>query len=254
MDTSRKRLLVVAGVGAGVLFLLGLVLVILFSNGYQNSIGKGIPINNFRDVVRNIPTVFQDEIEATLYTVVIENSPDREVGFVGDAFIRSGSYEESFETETSLRYGTFLVDIESFKQTYRVQFNYSSDETNLNNRGNASTVTCPQENELRFGEFKCSTFISRESTVDAPIIQHLPYRSISFNVYGIQENQNVPLILYAELNIPASSLSGSVENRRQTVTVYKRDVVNWIASKGFSTEDYQVFYSHNDDGVFIGRP
>ncbi len=253
MDVSRKRLFILIGIGSAVLILIGTLLAILFSNSYQNSIGKGIPINNFRDIVRNIPTVFQEEIEATLYTVVVDNSPEKEVGLVRDAFIRDDSYEEMGTTE-AVRSGSFLVDIESLKQTYRVQFTYSGDETSVNNRGNASTVTCPLPEELRFGDFECSTFIGREAAPDASIIQHLPYRSIGFSVFGIQENGESPLVLYADLNIPTTVLSSSIENRRDAVAAYKNDVLSWISSKGVSVDDYQIFYSHNDDGVFIGRP
>lgn len=253
MDSSRKRLLLFVSIGAGVLILLGILLAVIFTNNYQNSFGKGIPINNFTAVIRNIPNEYKEEIEATLYTVVVENSSNKDIGFVRDAFIRDGSYEEEGTVENTIRSGSFLVDIESLRQTYRVQFTYSGDETNVNNRGNATNVSCPEQDELRFGDFECTSFIGREAAPNASIIQSLPYRSVGFNVFAIEE-EGAALILYAELNIPTSILGAGIDPRREAVAAYKSDVINWLASKGISAEDYTVIYNYNDDGVFIGRP
>lgn len=149
------------------------------------------------------------------------------------AVVRSDSYKETFEDE--VRTAEFLVDVDSYQQTYRVVYS-SSDTVEIIN---STFISCPLLSEMKYPEAECISMYNTSKDLlnikENPIINDLPIvvdefnydsrMAIHYEVRGyIDDAGNVTL------NIVDYS-GGNYDNALQK-----------IAELGYDTKDYTINY------------
>lgn len=245
-----KRLYIIISIIVLVLISLVAFIVFITRDTGKNQYGDRIRIQNYGDVVKNLPEDIRDSTEAYLYNVVKLNYKDELSGAdVHDAYIRSDSHSQEFSNATNTRDGEYIIDIESLKQSYSAQYLYSTDEYNRNVNGNPITISCLPVEKLKFGSFDCTDLMSSEAGVTNILLQHLPFQNFSFKITPVITEG--ALSLKVRLNISAIDLSGDDASKRETVGLYKSEVIKWIESKGADASTYTINYNYNDDGVVI---
>jgi len=253
-DPSKKRLITI-WVIVGII-LIGLIALIAFlaRDTGKNQYGERIRIQNYDSVVRNISPDMRDSMEAYLYNIVTKNSAeDFDATTVKDAYIREASATQNYVQRDRLYNGGFIVDMESIKQSYQVQYSYSIDGDGTKMGGSPVVISCLPTDKLKYGEFKCTDFVSEESSANDVILQYLPFQNFSFKV-SPDATRGDRLTLVTTLNISQIQLKGSAETRRAAVVEYKKMVADWITSKGADPADYDYEYNYDDEGNPINAP
>lgn len=103
----------------------------------------------------------------------------QENGYVGedmtvdDVVVRDGTVE-TFRNGEAGTVTTFLVDIDSLRQTYRVQVTDTSD--NLTDV--SAYITCPKVEEMKYSESECKGHYGSTSSA---VEMHLPYTGVLAN-------------------------------------------------------------------------
>jgi hypothetical protein len=247
---SRKQIIVfvvIAVVFIGIIVGIS----ILFQGKPQNQFGDLIRIQNYNDKVKNVSTDMRDATESYLYNIVKENkSDDFDPSSVKDAHIRDESNSQELSTATNVYTGEFIVDMESIKQSYMVQYSYSSDENNAAVGGNPVVISCLSEDKLKYGTFECKDFVSEQAASNDIILQYLPYRNFSYEITP-DTTQGDTLVLRVNLTIPDSDLKGDTASRLAVIEMYKQEVNNWISSKGAEPSDYTFKYNYDEAGNYI---
>lgn len=120
-------------IGIGFALLVIIVLIITFKNLFRkNPYGEEIRIDNFSQYYSDVPGDEQDKIFHELYETVSENTHDIEKMPSSGALVRDGTTNYEYDRDAYVHYGNFVVDIESLKQSYQVQFNWSNKENSIN--------------------------------------------------------------------------------------------------------------------------
>ena len=226
LELRRRRIILIAVI----MLFIGViaVIIILAMRPPTNQFGNLIRIQNYNQKVKNLSSDMKDSMESYLYNIVKKNSSANvNVSGVNDATIRDNSDSQNFDSTKNLYSGSFIIDMASIKQSYQVQYSYSSDRNNLYQGGNPVIISCLPKDQLKYGEFNCTDFVSEQSTSNDTILQYLPYRSLTFNITP-DETQGTPLILNVELTIPQSELKGDTASKQATVTSYIQQVNDWI--------------------------
>lgn len=246
---SRRKALFILIAGL-IAFILLVTVVFLLTQKNENQFGKFIKIQNYDTKVKNLSSDMRDSMESYLYNIVVKNLEDEtKASRVGDAMIREGSDSQEYTQQTQVYNGTFIVDMQSIKQSYNVQYVYSTNDTKLV-EGNTVVISCLPADQLIYGDFNCTDFVSEQSGDTDVLMQYLPFQNFTFSITP-DATQGEKLVLIVELDIPEIDLSGSAQSRAETVKLYKGEVVDWIKSKGANPADYTIQYNYDNSGNLI---
>ncbi len=250
---SRKKAVLLLIIGMVVL--IGIIsLVLLLTQKDTNQFGKFIRIQNYGQKVKNLSPDMRDAMESYLYNVTkrnVDNSVDP--GKVSDAMIRDSSDTQNYDQPKGVYSGNFIVDMASIKQSYYVQYSYSQNNT-VDVGGNPVVVSCLPKEKLIYGEFKCTDLVSSQSNSNDILLQYLPYENFSFKLTPDATQEGKELVIIATLTIPQSDLSGDAASKAYVVSMYKKQVTNWITSKGADPSKFIIQYNYNDDGTPVPQP
>lgn len=115
-------------------------------------------ISNYDNVVHNLPESHREYANQMLLYTLQDNGVN---SVPGDITIRDGTYQQSVDDSKMLYTTTYIIDIPSVKQSYRITDTYSPiseyDPTSY-----ATVVTCLNTNELIYGDFGCHDQIMQE--------------------------------------------------------------------------------------------
>lgn len=121
------------------------------------------------DVVDENETTIPDDnwrgIKNELWYLIQNNVADVTKANIDDATIRDGSYEEI--TENDITTATFLLDIDSLKQTYFITVSWS-DVVELHDY---LSIDCPSQSEMKYPETVCYGMYNNTYSMDL----YLPY-------------------------------------------------------------------------------
>lgn len=110
---------------------------------YEKVIGSAAPIN---DEVK-------DKIKVNLYNMIVKNFSGR--NFKNDELrIRESSFNDIYDASVDVHLSTFIVDIPEIKQSYQVNYMWSSTPNNYY-VNNPISVDCLAQNKLVYGYFNC---------------------------------------------------------------------------------------------------
>jgi hypothetical protein len=247
---TRKQLTILIIV---LVFFIGVIIAVsIFLQGPpKNQFGNLIRIQNYDEKIKNLSPDMKDSMESYLYTVVKGNTDEGyDVSGIKDAFIRESSDSQNYNPQTDIYSGEFIIDIASIKQSYRAQYSYSNNQDNVNIGGNPVVISCLPEDQLKYGKFDCKDLVSDQASKGDVILQYLPYQNFTFKI-SPDKTQGDTLVLNTTLTIPDSDLRGDVATNQQVVAMYKKEVTDWIASKGENPSDYTIVYNYDDNGNYI---
>ena len=254
---SRKKIAI------AVAFILGLIALVIIiglavTQRDTNQFGKFIRIQNYGSVVENLSPAMRDAMESYLYTVVVMNVDSSiDASKINDAYIRENTDGQSYNPIETLYEGTFIIDIESIKQSYKADYQYLVDTNDSGSTvlgGNPVSITCLQENLLIYGTFNCKDLISEQRGEFDEIMQHLPYQNFSMKITPDTVKNEGKLTLHVEMTIPVRDLTGPESSRREVVAMYKKQVTDWITEKGGTPSEYIIEYNYDDVGNLINQP
>ena len=118
-------------------------------------------ITNYDDIVKNLPNSEKSAIYQQISNTLKQNGITQQVN---DATIRDNSYMQTISDYERMIYKTtFIVDIPSIKQSYKVQDMYSPmpvEKTQLYDY--TTQVICLDEAQLVFGNFNCQDRFTTE--------------------------------------------------------------------------------------------
>lgn len=248
---AKNRNVIIIGMVVGVVALLGIIISLISYNLSRNPYGKSISINNYDAIVKNLSTEYKNSITASLYNVVERNSSAETASSVRDAYIRSDSAEQEVVKPNEQYAGSFIVDIESIKQSYFVQYAYSVNAMDSIKSGYPILVSCLPKDKLIYGDFSCKNVHDSESENSSdPIIDMLPKTTLSYKLYA--DTTSGKLLLKAELRIPSSDLAGADQaTRLQVINLYKNEVKIWMKNNGFDPSKYTIVYNYDETGKQI---
>ena len=254
---SRKKAFAFVAVVA-VLTILVIVIGTLVTERDTNRFGRFIKIQNYNDEVKNLSPEMRESMESYLYTVVKMNVVSGfEPGEIKDAVVRAGSTEQSYNARTSVYSGSFIIDIESVKQSYRASYEYLRDKSMrdiANISGNPVAITCLAKDKLKFGVFSCKDIVGEQASGFDDILKFLPYQNFSYKITPNSVENEGKLTLEVELTIPQSDLVGPESSKREVVAMYKKQVLDWVASKGVDASQYEYKFNYDDVGNLINQP
>lgn len=238
---------IVAAIGFGIIFII--VKVWLEGVFYKNPYGDEIAISNFDEYFKEVPNDYKERIFYNLYNMVKRNLPDEDTDELNKAVgeVRESSVERRFNSETNVHYDSFLVDLETVRQTYRVQFEWSTNKDNQYIVGADVILTCPKKSESAYDDFQCiDMFIEQKEIADRiyeefPIIESLPIdiayyerktgRYISYRIAGaLSEDEK-------EYTITITDRSGENYN-----LALERIREQWCGRSKCNPDDYKIKY------------
>lgn len=154
--------------------------------------------------------------------------------------IRNGSYEESIDSDiTSV---TFLVDIDSYKQTYAVAASWS-DKVEISD---AITITCPNKEQSKFPKSFCKSMFNTTRDVENirnnPLYSKLPVevdefdfaarRAVHYEIRGKFNDDDRLVLMVVDYS------GGQLENAK-----------NKIKEMGYEPSNY-IFEYYDDSGGY----
>jgi hypothetical protein len=121
-------------------------------------------IKDFSRRVENLPDNRIELIEEILFNTIEMNVVDGTNLNVTDAVVRDDTYKQTLDDPAKqIYYTTFIVDIPSLEQSYRVEDYYSPLPAEVSGlRDYATLVLCLDKKDLIYGEFSCTDRIRQE--------------------------------------------------------------------------------------------
>lgn len=206
----------------------------------KNQFGNGIKIQNFNKKVKNLPKTQKDSIESMLYNTVKSNTTDGTKLKISDAFIRDKSESQGFNSTNKAYTGYFIVDIPSIKQSYQVNYFYPTDEKLISGPGYDATITCPLEQQLIYGAFKCKDDSSNQISGIDPILKYLPKTTLTYEI-SASVNDNKISKLTVHLFLSESDYRTGVNN---AINKYKSEALSFIKATGQDPNKYTIEYTY----------
>ena len=242
MDSYKKRRnqLIIISVSAFVIF--AVCIGLIFMPRQKN--GPELGIEGLSKTVANLPAERRSAIQAMLLTTVRMNTSENiDESNISKGVIREGTEKSDFDQDKELYTGSFIVDLESIRQSYEVAYFYREDPDSFITGGNTVEVTCLPPEKLIYGDFDCKDILSEQSKDVDPIIKELPFISTYFKVSAHYVGDELELT--AELRMLPSDYDKSPV---AAVQKYKEKVYTWIRSTGNDPSSYTIKFNYADSG------
>ncbi|MDB5165247.1 MAG: hypothetical protein JWM00_137 [Candidatus Saccharibacteria bacterium] len=220
----------------------------------RNPYGNYLDISNLDQHTSNKPS---DEdrvnfIKHELFNAVSDNIDHHlDSNSIKDIVIRKGSFNQDLDKYTNVNTVSFIVDIASIKQSYRVSYQWDNDgkygsKVELDEYG--TKVNCLPIDELKYGDFDC-TDKSREETGEEnydPVGLVLPHRvgskyTIIDYTKSTSPNGGAPIITLL-VDVYSSKLSPEITDA--ALDNYSIEIEKWLSSKKLDPKRYIVYYSY----------
>ena len=125
-----------------------IIVSILIYGQLPNRYGNETAITNLSDLVDGLSKDQRDEITSSLYNILLDNSVDEQTAVSTSANIRPESIVNKYDTVENYHYGNFIVDLPTLKQSYLIQFDYSTDSADSSRSGYPLVVSCLRDPAL----------------------------------------------------------------------------------------------------------
>lgn len=189
-------------------------------------------IDNLPQYATKMVESARDGIYENLYDVIDENlAGDRKVPKKG-ALIRDGSYEQELpEGSENIYFSTFIVDIESIRQSYHIQL-YWPDIKNIGQYESNLMITCVEGDDAIYEDFDCKNPApmfpgeAQARRIDA----YLPY--IKYDANGSPLYQ---VVLYNGWIMISLQTCGDEKLTAQ----YRKEVDDWLRNTHIDLERYK---------------
>ena len=236
--SARKKVMIIISI----VFFLVVVIIVAYVKSIENPFGNYIKIQNYGKYISDLPREKKHFLNSSLYGLVKMNTVGDKKIKVDDAFIREGSVNVGYDKDIDIHHGSFIVDMESIKQSYGLDFEWSSKANNSDFMNTGPPSNCLPIEDLKYGDFGCRDAVTEmEKDID-PIIEHLPYSTfhhyVTANV-GDDGKTGLDVIIYL---ISSETIE---ENRQPAIDRYKAEIIEWIKSINLNPDDYIINYQIN---------
>jgi hypothetical protein len=193
-------------------------------------------LQNFDKFLSNAPISEREEMSVMLNNIITANT-SKGVSW-GDAAIREDTFVSYYDDEHDIHYSQFVVDIESIRQSYFIEYQWS----NSAQLPNGIIIRCPTLSQMIYETFECNTAYSSTD----PILQYLEYEEYRFSVSYIDATENKTR-LHSDIYL---YVDDTEENKSEdAIERYKNKVVEWIESLGLNPSVYIIEYSVIRDSI-----
>lgn len=216
------------GIGFVVILLVGVVIYFALQS-------NTLSITRLDEATKNIPEGNRAAIRRAVDLIITQNNPSKNTRDVNDIAVRPESIKQNYNEQQRGYTGSFIVDIESLKQSYRVQYSYSSNENSTLNSGYPVVASCLEASELKYGAFDCQD-TSIEQHLDDPLLSKLPYEAPFYSVTNSQSESGEQIVIVKIMTNTNSSRT------REAFARYKVEANAWIEQQGVKLSDYLVEY------------
>lgn len=151
-----------------IIFVPVLIIIVIISSFIIHIIiqeSQKISVTNLDEKASSAPIIEKDLFRRQLKNVILLN-PDIKASDIKDAVIRNGSYSE--KTRDGITTAKFIIDIDSIKQSYTVDFSWSDTESLSTN----IFIECPTVFESKYPDSNC---VGMYTTSSSPEL-YLPYK------------------------------------------------------------------------------
>ncbi len=229
---ARKKIIYIIAI----VLLISCALIIILNLSKGNPYGNSINIDNLK---QNISGLSRDQIDLTtnqLYKIVKHNTTNEENVPSKGALVRKDGIVSEYDSTEDFEYRRFVVDIDSLKQSYMVQLEWSKNGDYKS--GYPILISCIKDPSLIiYSDFECKNIGS--DTSDSPTIKisdiskNLPHtgstnKGVEYTItYGYVIEEKEKLIISA-------NNCGEQTIKEDVLLAAKED----IASLGYNPEDY----------------
>ncbi len=227
--------------------------VISFSNMKKPSeYGPELKIDNFSKYFREVPDDTRSSLFATLYRVVELNLAANQEPITSGATIRKDSSEKTYDKNTGVHYGSFIVDVEYVQQSFNVRIGWSDTPNNPMLSSNKVFISCLTGKQSLYGSITCQDGRDDGSPLQTissrfPIIQDLP---IKVSYYTDNYETYV-----------SYSITYRLDEESEDITIYINDysgnneqaALDKIKELGYTPSAYNIVYISAQENDF-GRP
>jgi hypothetical protein len=249
---SQRKLITTIAIIFGAVVIASIIIAIIVQLSPKNEYGERIKIQNYTQKVKNVSDELHNATEAGLYNTVKKNVPEStNPSKIKDAFIRDNSNSQDYDKGNETYNGKFIVDIESIKQSYLIQYTYVKNDNSDEGLATRVVVSCVNKEDVKYESFKCDDFVKQQATQNDNIIQYLPYSNFSFKIAADTTAGDDKMILLVELRIPESDLKGDVASKQAVVAMYKNEVAKWLETKNLDPTIYTYEYNYDDNGNLL---
>lgn len=189
------------------------------------------------EVINENDTAIPDDrwagVKNEVWYLVKNNVADVSQSAIDDAVIREGTYEET--TNNDITTATFLLDIDSLKQTYAITVSWSDKEV----LSDYVKVDCPPQSKMKYPETVCYGMYNNTYSLSL----YLPY--------GVSPDDAED-----DMAAPYYYITGDEDEKTINVMVsvcnvekYKKEAMDYLESTPLNLEKYTINYETNNIDV-----
>ena len=227
--------------------------IISFSNmNKTEEYGPELKIDNFSKYYNEVPDNIRSSLFATLYRVVGLNLAANQEPITSGAVIRKDSAEKTYNEETDVHYGSFIVDVEYVQQSFNVRIGWSNIPNNPTLNSNEVFIGCLTGKQSLYGSTTCRDGQEDDSPLQTissrfPIIQDLP-----INVSYYTDNYETYV---------SYSITYKLDEKAENITIYindysgnnKQAALDKLIELGYTPSAFNIVYISAQENDF-GRP
>lgn len=142
-NLSQKQKIGILVLGQVLVIIILVLIVQTFTSGREY-----VKIENTAD--NNVPENVKEYVADNIWEIIKSKVGNVERNDIDDVVIREGTYEETEAEDGSVR-ASFIVDIDSLKQSYRIDAGWSKDKSVVYE----VTVNCPPIDQMKYPETVC---------------------------------------------------------------------------------------------------
>lgn len=217
-----------------------------------------VKVTGLTSEIRNITDNGKESIEYSIYQAISENSPTIVVDKNG-VDIREGSLIEAYYEDADVHYVSFIADVPTVNQSYRVAHIWSTSGNNKYVSPNVNVaVTCLPKEQLIFGDFECNhKQDGYKKDILLMIIQILhgklkidddEYLSLTIAKPSDNSSDLIIRINYSSCDSMCVCKKASEADKQRALNRYNE----FIRGLGYAPEDFaHYFYDCEDDSMYL---
>lgn len=226
----------------GILVLSQLILIVLIVFTAQRLLVEKphVELEDNTVVDVDLPDNAKEFVSDNIWQIIKMNVPGVDENNISDVIIREGTYEEEVAEDGSV-IATFLVDIDSLKQTYVVNTGWSADKKIVYE----TIVDCPPLSEMKYPETVCIGAYHNTYSLDL----YVPYAIYPDGAFDEQTEE-------AEEMAPNYMITGDEDSHTLNIMVsvcdadkFKQEALNYLKTTPIKLDEYTINYEINDVNV-----
>ncbi len=233
-DMSEKKKVILI-VGSSLLLFIGIIVLGVVLQLSHNPYGERLVIQNLGTYTSGKPSDKDriNFIEHSLFQTVNLNSSspvgDRSIK---DIYIRDNSFSQT--NTNGVHTVSFLVDSASIEQSYRISYEWLSDESGVLDEWGTG-VFCVDASDVIYDTFSCSDLITGIShPSDSTLGSILPHETNYYLIdYYIDDNGKAIISIKIMSNNNSSSTS-------RFFSQYETTAIEWLKQSGVAIGDYEI--------------